>query len=172
MLDLFSFQNYQGSFLNPGPSRRCHTTGFLNAVFCKNAFRLLTSRAEMLSKVRQFREKSSRLNGELRQLNETLPGSAKRSYDVEDQSGQSSRDEMYRQQVLHGAAVLEKTSQSIERSVTCFWLTLFLRAIYSLSNVRASLNIFNADMAQFHLWSIVMGRFLFRICPRPQLPPT
>lgn len=74
----------------------------------------------MLSKVRQFREKSSRLNGELRQLNETLPGSAKRSYDVEDQSGQSSRDEMYRQQVLHGAAVLEKTSQSIERSVTRF----------------------------------------------------
>ena len=121
VLDLFSFHNYQGSFLNPGPSRRCHTTGFfLNAVFCKNAFGISTSRAEMLSKVRQFREKSSRLNGELRQLNETLPGSAKRSYDVEDQSGQSSRDEMYRQQVLHGAAVLEKTSQSIERSVTRF----------------------------------------------------
>ena len=70
----------------------------------------------MLSKVRQFREKSSRLNGELRQLNETLPGSAKRSYDVEDQSGQSSRDEMYRQQVLHGAAVLDP-SHAFQRAI-------------------------------------------------------
>ena len=76
----------------------------------------------MLSKVRQFREKSSRLNGELRQLNETFPGGAKRStdVDVEDQSGRGSRDEVYRQQVLHGAAVLEKTSQSIERSFDRF----------------------------------------------------
>jgi len=44
-------------------------------------------RGEMLTKVRQFREKSARLNSDLKQVNESLMAGAKRVGDVEGQVG-------------------------------------------------------------------------------------
>jgi hypothetical protein len=41
----------------------------------------------MLTKVRQFREKSARLNSDLKQVNESLMAGAKRVGDVEGQVG-------------------------------------------------------------------------------------
>ena len=70
----------------------------------------------MLTKVRQFREISARLNNDLRLQNDSLQNSSRRGADdVGDVPNAHSQDAMYRQQVLQGANILEKTSQSIER---------------------------------------------------------
>lgn len=73
-------------------------------------------KGEMLGKVRQLRETSARLQMELRKQSDSLQGPAKKDgHDFED-SGSYSQDEMYKQQVMQGARILEKTSQSIVRS--------------------------------------------------------
>jgi hypothetical protein len=70
----------------------------------------------MLTKVRQFRELSARLNNDLRVQHDSIQNSSKRGPDdASDDPNAHSQDGMYRQQVLHGASILEKTSQSIER---------------------------------------------------------
>lgn len=68
----------------------------------------------MLTKVRQFRETSARLNSELRSFQESLQNLPKVGIDFKGQNGRNSQDEEYKQ-VQQGATLLEKTSQSLER---------------------------------------------------------
>ena len=77
--------------------------------------RLILFRGEMLTKVRQFRETSARLNSELRTCQEAIQNVTKVGFDSSEQNNQNSQDEKYKQQVLQGASALEKTSQSLQR---------------------------------------------------------
>jgi len=77
----------------------------------------LQFRSEMLSKVRSYRESVSKIQSDIRkrqmEITKDKFSSTRRMED--DEEGEST-EEVLRQQVMRGTAVLEKTSDSIQRS--------------------------------------------------------
>ena len=83
----------------------------------KKHFLLITlCRSEMLSKVRGYREIVGKLQSDIRQREFQMTKDRLRGTGDDDMIIQQSHEEMLRQQVMRGTAVLERTTESIQRS--------------------------------------------------------
>lgn len=77
----------------------------------------LQFRSEMLTKVRSFREAMANVQSDIRKRDmEINKEKYSRPFRDDDGDHEQSHDALLRQQVLRGTSVLEKTSQSIQRS--------------------------------------------------------